>query len=512
MAKKKKPQQQPLSPSKYIRLKGRTLPIAACYINRDWQQEGMANIIVARQHQSGNYTVGNYLVDTFCLGVKDAATQFSITPSDLDDVTDMLPNCTEITYNEVHNIIYGALTFAEEEADIAPHPDFELAQYLLEEDTDEIPLIEYEYGKDGKPFLAVRTRLEASKYLPKLQERYGAEFPFLIREEREDYDPYEEMDEYDDEEYDDEERDDEEENLFKDLSPTQVKQMLDALEKMKEKFDKSATLTQTTYAYVHPTYPDKLTLTHNELEVLYNKEHEYSLPRPVIEQLLALPRETLIADLNQIILCELGKSCDNITDDMFDNFPNTLTHALFLLGELRAAESLQTVLEILRQNDECIDYHFGDSRPEVISPTIYYIARHQTDQLLAFMQEPGLDSFARSYVLYAITSLAINEPERREEAIDWCRQLLRFLIAHVADSSVFDAKVAGSLVSELVDMHAAELLPEIKELYDTGQVDEMCCGSYASVEENILNETTSSDNPLNDIYERYQQYEKKWKR
>lgn len=503
---KKKPQpQHPLSPAKYIQLKGRSLPIASCHINSDWQEAGMANIIVVRKHQSGNFTIGHYLVDTFCLGVKDTIYQFSITVEELERLTDQMPFCTAISYNEVHNIIYGALDFAQEEAGIAPHSYFELTQYLLEEDTDEIPLIEYEFGKDGKPFLAVQTRLEASKYLSKLQQRYGKDFAYLIREDEEEkYDEYEDW----------EKKEEEEEDLFSNLDPAFTKKMLKNLEKMKRNYEKTAALTHTTYAYAYPEYPATLELMHSELKAVYNMDFFYALPREVIQQLLALPRETLIADLNQIILYELGKSYKVITDEKRNKYANTLTHILFLLGELKATESLQAVLEILRQDDASIDFHFGDTCLEILRPTLYYIARNQTGALLAFMKEPGLDLFARSYILPVLTTIAANEPERREEVIDWFRQLLRFLNANVTDSSVYDATLAGILLSELLDIHATELLPEIKKLYDTGQVDFMCCGKYPEVEKEMLEDLESITDypyPLPDIYQRYQDYEEEWK-
>lgn len=499
MAKKKKPQpaQQPLSPAKYIRLKGRTLPIAACYINDNWQKEGIACIVVARQHLSGNYTIGQYLVDTFCLGVKDASTQFNIIPEELEGLIDQLPSCTKITYNEVHNLIYGAIAYAQEEAGIEPHPDFELAQYLLEEDTDDIPLIEYEYGKDGKPFLAVQTHLEASKYLPKLQKRYGESLPYLIKEE--DYDDYEDYE--DDEDY--EEMDDESYEI----------DLLQVIEKMRQDFAAVAALPHTEYTYIHPEYPNTLTLTHTEIEVLYNPTYIYALPHKVIKQLLALPRETLIEDLDKIILYELSKTCDSTVQETSSLNSNSLTHALFLLSELKATESLQTVLEILRQSYDSLDIHFGDSRIETLSPTLYQIARNQTDELLTFMKEPGLDCFARYCTVHAVTHIGINEPERKEEVTDWFRQLLRFLIANLANSTVYDATLVGIITSDLIDLHIPELLPELKELYYSGKVDFMCCGQYPAVEKEMLEAHTPLDNyaPL-DIYQRYKEYEKMWKR
>lgn len=252
-------------------------------------------------------------------------------------------------------------------------------------------------------------------------------------------------------------------------------------------------------------------LVHNELKAIYTKKYYFKLPRRVIIQLLDLPRETLIADLNQIILYELGKSNGDIHPKMYEEYCNTITHALFLLGELKATESLQTVLEILRQDYPCLDFHFSDSRIEVLCPTLYYIGRNQTDELMAFMKEPGLDCFLRSDAVHVLTFIGMNEPQRRGEIIEWFRQLLRFLITNVSDSAVYDATLAGTLMLDLIDLHATELLPEIKELCDIEQIDLTCCGPYEEIEQEILeSQQPLGDYTLHHIYQRYQQYEATW--
>ena len=76
----------------------------------------------------------------------------------------------ECSYEEAHNIVYGAVDFAEE-IDIAPDDSFKLTKYILEEDTEDVPLIEYEFGKDGKHFLVATDQYNASKSLPKLNRR-----------------------------------------------------------------------------------------------------------------------------------------------------------------------------------------------------------------------------------------------------------------------------------------------------------------------------------------------------
>lgn len=52
------------------------MPIVACWVQEDWEKKGLTYVLVVRQHKTGNYTVGVFLVDTYCLGVKDSLFRF----------------------------------------------------------------------------------------------------------------------------------------------------------------------------------------------------------------------------------------------------------------------------------------------------------------------------------------------------------------------------------------------------------------------------------------------------
>jgi hypothetical protein len=156
MAKKNKGKViQMLSPENYIRQKARTLPLFECRINNEWEETGLANITVARKHTNGNLTVGLYLIDLKCLGVKDAHYFFNISESQyrelLNDIEEQMET-GPVSYTLAHNIIYAGIEFADDYG-FKPHRDFTaVAQYILEEDTDDIELMEIECGKKGKPF------------------------------------------------------------------------------------------------------------------------------------------------------------------------------------------------------------------------------------------------------------------------------------------------------------------------------------------------------------------------
>lgn len=192
-------EQQFLSPEQYLKQRARTLPIYQCYINDDADEDGMAMIIVSREHTGGRISMAGYLVDMYCLGVKDTFYKLRMEIEELEEFMDNQPvEFRECSYEEAHNRIFGAIAFAEE-GGIEPHKDFRLTQYMLEEDTDDIPLIEYEYGKDGKHFLVCHSHLEASRYLPTLRKHLGDDFDYLIVDQERD-----EVLDDDDEEYDDE--------------------------------------------------------------------------------------------------------------------------------------------------------------------------------------------------------------------------------------------------------------------------------------------------------------------
>lgn len=90
MAKNKKKskgqQQTKMSPERFMREKVRTLPIGKCYITPDWKESGISQIIISRARPSGNLSIGIFLVDTFCIGVKDATYYTNMPEVDFEDL------------------------------------------------------------------------------------------------------------------------------------------------------------------------------------------------------------------------------------------------------------------------------------------------------------------------------------------------------------------------------------------------------------------------------------------
>lgn len=191
MAKKKQNKkqggQQFLSPEQYLKQKARTLEIGKCYITDAIKKVGEGLVIVTRNHTGGRISMASFLVDAYCLGVKDSFFRLRMEDYEMEEMMDKI-GAEECTYYEAHNWVYGAIAYAEE-AGIKPDKSFALTQYMLEEDTDDIPLIEYDFGKDGKHMLVAHSQLEASRYLPLLRENLGeGNYDYMIKVGEESWD------------------------------------------------------------------------------------------------------------------------------------------------------------------------------------------------------------------------------------------------------------------------------------------------------------------------------------
>ena len=62
---------------------------------------------------------------------------------------------------------------------------FAITQYVLEEDDETIPLIEYEYGEDGVHHLLAMTEEEKAKFEPILKRHLGTKYKITTQTEHE---------------------------------------------------------------------------------------------------------------------------------------------------------------------------------------------------------------------------------------------------------------------------------------------------------------------------------------
>ena len=504
MAKKKsknksKGQKQPaLSPYRFMREKARTLPVGKCYIAPpDWQESGMAHVIVTRVRPSGNLVMTSFLVDTFCLGVKDAGYHENMTPSDFEEYLNNYRKgmgLEEISYNEAHNILYGAIAFAED-GGIKPNKEFDPAGYILEEDTEDIPLIEYDFGKNGKHFLVVNPDRKEMPYYHTLKKNLGDDFEYVM--------PF-------GEEYEDDSDDDDEYSPLSKIDSETIKKAFEGMSKWQEESDRHP---DEKYTYQYPDYPQTLSVKNQFIaDELLSPDNYSCLPREVIDRILALPKDEAAQDISNVILYSIGKTYKGINDDTIESWNNSaIMHSLILLAQLQSDKGLDAVLEIMRQTDEFADYHLGDLTPELLHPALYACGKDNITAIEAYLSQPGLDSYLRSQAPDALAMIIFNQPERRGEIIEVFRRLLINMISNLPVQKACDGTFAGFVMSNLMDIDAKELIPEIKATFATDCVNKTIAGGCKEVIRDIergRGAISEYKYQIPDIYEQYESLKK----
>ncbi|MCG2770130.1 MAG: hypothetical protein L6435_17420 [Anaerolineae bacterium] len=144
----------PMTASYHIR-RAQDYPIEGCWVQRDWDKGGLAVVVIARSQPDGNIVFGNYLVDYYCLGLKNTFCNADIPPREFHHryLARFFREAAPFSISPAlaHEIIYGGIEYAAQFG-FRPHRDFHLSRYVLDPPELHPRTGAVKFGKDGKPF------------------------------------------------------------------------------------------------------------------------------------------------------------------------------------------------------------------------------------------------------------------------------------------------------------------------------------------------------------------------
>lgn len=220
---------------------------------------------------------------------------------------------------------------------------------------------------------------------------------------------------------------------------------------------------------------------HLEVQQLYEIDPE-EMPESVIRQLLALPRETFIQDLENMLADLIRRRQHHMNREEWDaetmSFPN---HALYFLTELHAYDSLPTILNILRQDEAFLDYWFSDALSDYFVPTIYLLGNRQLPLLKAVVLENNNFHWSRGIMTEVATQTALRQPERRAEIVSFFKDIIEVHLAQPENNNLIDSMFLGSMLNDMLNFESVELEQEIITLFQTGWISDGECGNLEDV-------------------------------
>lgn len=142
-----------MSLGKYIKLKGRSLPIHEVLMSANIMDVGKGHVFVTREKKSGAKIIGFFMVDLYCLGLKDTFfreySQYEYEEF-IDEMSHVEGGEMEVVNpNHAFNMIYGAVEYAED-LGLDPHKDFDITEQMLAP-VESIEYEDIEFGRNGRP-------------------------------------------------------------------------------------------------------------------------------------------------------------------------------------------------------------------------------------------------------------------------------------------------------------------------------------------------------------------------
>ncbi len=126
-------------------------PVVDCLINTAFEENGMASLLISRRAESGEVAFFVFLVDTYCLGVKDCFGKIT-TPAEYRKQLERFrkQGVRSLDPPSARRLIEDAVAYADSFG-LPPHPDFRKMRPILNGINPEQAREIFPMGKDGKP-------------------------------------------------------------------------------------------------------------------------------------------------------------------------------------------------------------------------------------------------------------------------------------------------------------------------------------------------------------------------
>jgi hypothetical protein len=146
-------------------------PIHSCLISESLDELGKGYLLLARKAADGRVAVATFLLDLYCVGVKDVILRVD-EASEIERFVEALGEAEPLAAIEPSRArkLLRDLVAWSRSIGLAPHPDYAAAEPLFGDVSADTSNESFRFGKDGKPFLVpgpsdtparIRQRIEA---------------------------------------------------------------------------------------------------------------------------------------------------------------------------------------------------------------------------------------------------------------------------------------------------------------------------------------------------------------
>ncbi len=169
-----------------------TAPIHECFVPSGLFASGIGTVFISRKMPNGDIVAGFFMLDAFCLGVKNAFFR-ELSPSEYQQFYSEIKQTEEPQPSSpacARKLIEDCVSYAKS-IGMEAHPDYKEAKKIFGDINTEECSDEFVFGKDGKPFYfsgPYDTQEKIKKIVNKLTKTCGPDgFHYVMATDSDDY-------------------------------------------------------------------------------------------------------------------------------------------------------------------------------------------------------------------------------------------------------------------------------------------------------------------------------------
>ena len=148
-------------------------------------------------------------------------------------------------------------------------------------------------------------------------------------------------------------------------------------------------------------------------------------------------------------------------------------YALHLLAQFQARECFPQIMELVSLPEDTLDYLIGDAVTASLSDILYNTYNGDLELLKRTVDNPEVDDYVRSGILRVMGQLYLDGSLEKKDFQEYIRQI-------VYGKEEIGAYIYTGLASVICECHFADMLPELRRLYDDMRIEEDVIGGYDS--------------------------------
>lgn len=222
---------------------------------------------------------------------------------------------------------------------------------------------------------------------------------------------------------------------------------------------------------------------HPEIKNLYS--FGMSIPDEKLKEIIALPHDSLVEDLEKILLDAVERFDYFNGLEWEEETHSAALHAILLLKEINAVESLPSILSFLKYDNDFLELWLDDHTSSTLWQCFYSLGFNNTALLKEFLLLPGVKTQCKTAVTEAFCQMLLHHPEKRDEILAIYSEVFTAFSEASLQDNLIDSEFLELMICDAVECNFVELLPIIKVLYSKSYVFFGLNGEFNDVEESF---------------------------